>query len=232
MASTEAASWVREDVDDAVDRRASGTGVQRAEDQVPGLGRRQCDTDGLKVAHLADQNDVRVLAQGMLERLGEGHRVLADAALADQRLPVLVHELDGILDRDDVRLARAVGSVDDRGQRRRLARAGRPSDEHEAARQHREVGQDRRHQQRFERLDLPGDGPQDGTHAAALLHEVDAEPGRARELVGEVKFLGLLELLLLLVRKDRVDGLLQLMGGQRPLARDRLEVAEHPDHRR
>ena len=43
-------------------------GVQRREGQVAGLGDGQRGLDRLEVAHLADQHDVRILAQDVLER--------------------------------------------------------------------------------------------------------------------------------------------------------------------
>ena len=58
--------------------------------------------DRLQVAHLADQDDVRVLAQGRVQRLGEAAGVDADLALVDQAVLARVHELDRVLDRDDV----------------------------------------------------------------------------------------------------------------------------------
>ena len=62
-----------------------------------------------------------------LKRVG----VLADLALVDQALLVLVHELDRVLDRDDVVGAVAVDVVDQRAERRGLARAGRAGDQHQ-----------------------------------------------------------------------------------------------------
>ena len=57
----------REHVDDAVDRLRRVLGVQGREDQVAGLGGGQRDRDRLEVAHLADQDDVGVLPQHVLE---------------------------------------------------------------------------------------------------------------------------------------------------------------------
>ena len=74
----------REDVDDAVDRLRGVLGVQGGEDEVAGLGRGQGDRDRLQVAHLADQDDVGVLAQHVLEGVGERVGVLAHLALVDQ----------------------------------------------------------------------------------------------------------------------------------------------------
>ena len=39
-----------------------------ANDEVPGLGDRERRLDGLQVAHFADQDDVGVFTQGVLER--------------------------------------------------------------------------------------------------------------------------------------------------------------------
>ena len=58
----------REDVDDAVDRLRRRVGVQRREGQVAGLGDGERGGDGFQVAHFADQDDVGILAQGVLER--------------------------------------------------------------------------------------------------------------------------------------------------------------------
>ena len=53
----------REDIDNAVDRLDGRVGVQRREDHVSRLGDVQRGLDALQIAHLADQHDVRVLAQ-------------------------------------------------------------------------------------------------------------------------------------------------------------------------
>ena len=101
----------REDVDDPVDGLRGRLRVQRGEHEVAGLGRGQRGRHRLQVAQLADQDDVRVLPQHPLERLGEAGRVDADLALVDHAAAVVVQELDRVLDGDDVvaplRLARS-----------------------------------------------------------------------------------------------------------------------------
>ena len=97
----------REDGDDAVDRLGRVERVQRREHEVAGLGREQRRLDRLEVAHFADQDDVGILAQRAAQRLRERLRVDRDLALVDDRLVVAVQELDRILDRHDVRRARA-----------------------------------------------------------------------------------------------------------------------------
>ena len=108
--------------------------VQRREHEVAGLGRGQRGRDRLEVAHLADEDHVGVLAQRGLQAEREALRVGAELALVDDALLVRVQELDRVLDRHDVLVARLVDLVDHRRQRGGLARAGRAGDEHEAAR--------------------------------------------------------------------------------------------------
>ena len=50
------------------------------------------------VAHLADEDDIEVLAGGGLEGFAEGVGIDADLALDDHRLFYGVHELDRFLD--------------------------------------------------------------------------------------------------------------------------------------
>ena len=74
----------------------------------PGLRRLDGDGHRLEVAQLADEDDVGILAQRGAQRVLERVGVRVHLALVDQALLVLVHELDRILDRDDVILARPV----------------------------------------------------------------------------------------------------------------------------
>ena len=116
-------------------------GVQRREHEVPGFRRRQRDLDGLAVAHLADEDHLRRLPQRRRERRGERRRVAVQLALVDGRLLVLVQELDRILDGEDVFGAGLVDQIDDRRQRRRLARAGRTGDQDDAVLERGGLGQ-------------------------------------------------------------------------------------------
>ncbi len=43
-------------------------GMQRGQDEVSGLGREQCGFNRLEVAHLTDEDDVRILAQRAAQR--------------------------------------------------------------------------------------------------------------------------------------------------------------------
>ena len=170
----------REHVDDAVDRLRRVLRVQGGEHEVTGLGGGQRHGDRLQVAHLTDQDDVRVLPQDVLQRLLERVRVLPHLALVDQRRLVGVEELDRVLAGHDVVPALPVGEVDDAGERGRLPGAGRAGDEDEPAREHREVRDARRHAEVLELLDLVRDQTEGGAEGVPLAVEVDAEAGLAR----------------------------------------------------
>ena len=59
----------RELIDDAIDRRRRGRGVQRAEHEVAGLRGLDRDRHRLEIAQLADQDDVGILAQRGAQRV-------------------------------------------------------------------------------------------------------------------------------------------------------------------
>ncbi len=219
-------------VDDAVDRLRRALGVQRREDEVAGLGCGQRGADRLEVAHLADEDHVRVLPQRRAERVGEGARVGADLALVDDAALVPVQELDRVLDREDVLVPRRVDPVEQRRERGRLARARRARDEDQAARLVGEVVEARRHPELLERLDLLRDQPEGGADARALEVGVDTEAREAGDRIGEVELTLRLEELLLLGRADPVDERARVVGQQLREVREALEAAVDPDHGR
>ena len=178
--------------------------VQRAEGEVAGLGDLQRRLHGLEVAHFADEHDVRVLAQRRAQRVGEALRVAVHLALVDDAVLVLVQVLDRIFDGEDVRVPLGVDLVDHRGQRRRLAAAGRAGDEHETARAFGELGDDAWQRELLEAADLLGNLPVDRADRPLLVEEVAAEPGDAADAEREVELERLLEALLLRVGQHAV----------------------------
>ena len=90
--------------------------------------------------------------------------------------------------------ARLVDQIDDRGQRRRLARAGRAGDEHEAAADRGDAPHLIGQAELLDGHDLRRDDAEDRAAAALLAEEVDAVARHARDLVREVDVAGLHEL--------------------------------------
>ena len=127
--------------------------------------------------------------------------------------------------------ARAVDQVDHRGERRRLARAGRAGDEDEAARLRRRVLERRRDAELLERLQLRRDEAEGGAEALALEVDVDAEAREAGDRVGDVDLALVLEVLLLLGREDPVEQPLGVLGRQPGELLEPLEVPVHADDR-
>src|SRR5437867_182380 len=119
-------------IDDTVNGFRRAGGVEGAEDQVAGFGGGDGSIDRFQIAHFADEDHVRVLAQYAAQRFGKIRHVHADFALGHQRLFVPVIIFDGIFDGDEVDLvALFINDVEHRGERRGLARTGRARDQDE-----------------------------------------------------------------------------------------------------
>ena len=85
--------------------------------------------------------------------------------------------------------------------------------------------------ERLERRDLLRDEAEGGADRAALEEAVDAEAGDARDRVGEVELLVVLEALALVVVEDAVDDLAGLLRGQDREVLERLDLAAYADRR-
>jgi hypothetical protein len=122
------------------------------------------ETNGFQIAHLAHQDDVRVLAERRAEGARERQGVGPHLAVRDEAPLALVDELEGIFDRDDVIGALAVGMIHHRGEGGGLAAAGGPRDEHQSLREHGGLLDDRRQAERVGIPDAVGNqaerGPQ------------------------------------------------------------------------
>src|SRR6202041_3458479 len=153
-----------------------------------GLGKGHRMLHGFGVAYLADQNDIRRLAQGVLQRVMPGMSVDADFAMGDQRLMRLMHEFDRIFHGDDVARRRAVAMIDHGSQRRRLARTGGAHDKDEAPVGHDDFLEDFRQRQRGEIGYFRRNGPDHHAYMLLLNEGVDAKPRHSRERYGEIAF--------------------------------------------
>ena len=76
--------------------------MQGAEHKMPGLGRAQSNFYGRAVAHFADQNDLRRLAERCAQSAGESVKISAQFALVNRGFLLVVNELHRIFQRDDV----------------------------------------------------------------------------------------------------------------------------------
>ena len=186
------------------------------------------DFDGLAVAHFADENDLRRLAQRGAQAVGVAVEIRAQLALVERALAVLVDELDRVFERNDVVRLRAVDLVEHGGKRRRLARAGGTRDEHEAGLFLADFPEDRRQVQTVERGDDGVQFPHDHADAALLTEDVHAEARLRTELVTAIARAGFQQVVdeaaivaeeverdvLGLVRRQRVNGRIDGNGFQ------------------
>ena len=209
--------------------------MQGAEDEVAGFGGGDRRGDRLEVAHFADEDHVRVLAERAADRLGERRHVVADLALGDKRVLRGVVEFDRVLDGDDVDVALAVDDVDHRGERRRLAGAGGAGHEDEAARLEEELLDDGRKTDLLEREQRRGNLAEHRAVALPLLEDADTEAGAVRVGKREVGAAGLLYFLHRAGVAELLDHLAaELVGvllGELLLG-DRQQLAVHAQLRR
>jgi hypothetical protein len=141
-----------------------------------------------------------------------------------------VHELDRVLDGDDVVGTVVVAVVDHAGEGSRLAGAGGAGDQHQSARQHAQVAEYLRRVQVIQRQDGGGDVAEHRPRAAVLIEGVDAKTRQLRNLEGEVGLEEFLVGLALLVVHDVVHHGVHFLVRQRRHV-DALHVAVDPDHR-
>jgi hypothetical protein len=150
-------------------------------------------------------------------------------ALVDQALLRFVHELDRVLDGEDVAILVFVQVVNHRCQRGRFSGTGRAGDQHQAARTHREIGEDPRRVQVFQAQDLGWNRAQHGRSAAPLVVGVDAEARQPRDFKGKVDLQHFLVLLALAVVHDVVHHAVHILVLERRQV-DAAHVAVHADH--
>ena len=137
-------------------------------------------------------------------------------ALVDEALLVLVHELDRILDRDDVILPRPVDVIDHRAQRRRLSRAGGPGDQHQPLVQFAQLQDVGRESELLGGQDLRRDDTKHRAGSAAIGEHVRSEARQLRNLVGEVGVVPLGVFLPVLLRHDRRQERRQVVARSAP----------------
>ncbi|MCY1531400.1 hypothetical protein D9M68_666240 [compost metagenome] len=183
-----------------------------------GIGEGQGVFHGLAVADLADQDHIRRLAQGVLQRGMEAAGVHTHFALVDDGFLVPVHVLHRVFDGDDVAAAVAVAVVDQRRQGGGLARAGAADEEHQAALLHHHLEQHFGQLEVLEARDIQLDVARDDGHLVALAEDVDAEAADVRQRDRQVHLQFLVELGALLGIHDRVGDPRHVTGLERLVA--------------
>ena len=90
--------------------------MQGRKAEMTGFGNRKCSLYSFHIAQLAEQNDIRILAQDMFQRFFEGVRIGTDLALIDQTFFVRMQKLDRIFDGNNMFTAGAVDFIYNRSQ--------------------------------------------------------------------------------------------------------------------
>ena len=121
-----------------------------------------------------------------------------------------MHELDGVLDSEDVPVLVLVLVVDHGSKCGGFARAGGARDEYHTPRIIRDVLEDVRAVKLFESQDFGRDGPEDSAGAAVLVKGVYAKSGEPGDLERKVRLEKLLVVFALLVVHDVVN---EIMNG-------------------
>ena len=142
----------------------------------------------------------------------------AHLALVHQAALVLVHELDGIFDGDDVVRSVLVDVIDERRQRGALAAAGGARDQHQALAEPAQVHHLGRDAELVGAQDLEGDLAEHRSRSVAIAKVVGAEARDAFDGVGKVRVPLFRQLLPVALGHDGVQELLQRCGVQRRVA--------------
>ncbi len=140
-------------------------------------------------------------------------------------------ELDRILHRQDVIVARLVEEIYQRGQRRRLARSGRTADQHQALVIVGDFGQMRGQPELDDRRRLLGDDAEDTVVAAVIVEDVRAIAAGLRDDVAEIDLMRLLQRVPLRLRQHFLQHGLGLRGRE-GIALRAQQVGGQADDRR
>ena len=76
--------------------------MQRSENKVAGRGSGESQLNGFEITHFSDEQDVWIFTQRTAQGRGERACMHSYFAMLDEAVLTAVHELDRVLDRDDV----------------------------------------------------------------------------------------------------------------------------------
>ena len=219
-----------ENLDDAVHRLGGACRVECSEDEMARRGRLDGKRNRFQIAQFADEDDVRIFTESPAQRRGETFGVESHFPVVHDAALALVDEFDGVLDGDDVVLARPVRLVDDRRKGRGLSAPGGTRDKDQASGKRGKLRDDLWQPQLLGREDLAGNFAEDGGAAVFLHEEIRPVAGEAWNLVSEVDVAALFEGLDLVFRCNLVQHRLEPVVGQRVVL-DPLDLAADSEGR-
>ena len=216
----------REEVDDPVQRLVGVIGVQGGQTEVAGFREGNGLVHGFRGPDLADQNHVRCLTQGVLQRHIEGLGINAHLALGDDTALMLMDEFDGVLNGNNVTLRVLVAVPDHGGQRGGLTSTGGAHKDHQAPLGHGQFLDHWRQSQIIHIGNLGLDATQDHGHQIPLIESGHPKTADAPGRDGEVALVVRHEFLALLFGHHAEHDIPGHVRGQRALG-DRQNLAVH-----
>ena len=145
-----------EHVHDPVDGLNRRVCMQSGESQVTRLSYGQSRFNRFQIPELANEADIRILPEDVLQRVLERGRIGTDFPLIDHTALVIVEIFDRVLNGHDVFVSFPVDLIDDRRQGRGLARTRRACDQNQPARLPSQILDDLRKAEFLKSLDLKG----------------------------------------------------------------------------
>jgi hypothetical protein len=177
----------RKRIGNARDGGSDVGGVQGAKNEVAGFGGSHRDAHGFRVAHFADHDNVRSLAESGAKCGGEVGSVGAYFDLLDDAAHVLMLVLDGIFDDNDVTGFAAVDGVHQSGESSGLAGTRGTTDEDQTARDLRERFNRRRKVEFAKSRNSGGEHPDGRSSPPLFAMQVDAEAAQALNAIGGIR---------------------------------------------
>ena len=226
--------FFREQVENTPDRGRGAGGVNRAEHQVARFRSMDGRHERLFITHFADEHDIGVFAHRVFHADFEILDIDADLALVDQALLFVEHELDRVLQGENVLAVQPVDVVQHRGNGRTLAGPGDACQQHHSLVK---VAQlfDRGRQMEARKIgNEVVDAAGNETDLAHLLQHVHAEPPAFPVDIDHIREVATAVLVKDLPRsvvhhrKQQPDHFLRIDGS--PI--ERPQLASNPHHRR
>ena len=183
---------------------------------------------GFRIAHFADDKHIWRLAQRSAQSGGKIRRVMPDFNLFNHAADICVLILNGIFNGHNVARVAAIDLIHQRGHRCRFARARRPADQDQSARQVRKLLHRGRKMQLMQKRNGCGQRADGSGGASTLLMQIDAEAakiGVAIRRVGDADFKILTQSMR---HQRRRDGVFNLVARELFLA-DGNHLAIHAD---